>query len=232
MRPWQRRDLSSTSPAATELRLPDVVAHRGHRNHRRLRAPLSDRSRRLRGRTVEQMKSGHSRAAPRNLARQASFGHSRHVVQPRVSPLRRTARSMATRRTAHTPGVPADASPPDGAVRFNARSGRWASPPGPDPPPAGIGTAVSPSPLSPVQRADPRGSHGSAPAPAGPERTAGRTATHQEHAYPLPAAHRGRSAASRPTPAHGADAGPERTLPDGAQSARTDNIPAIRTSAP
>ena len=45
------------------------------------------------------------------------------------------------------------------------------------PPPAGMKAAVSPSPLDPVQRADPRKSHGTAPPVAGPERTHGRTAT-------------------------------------------------------
>jgi hypothetical protein len=50
------------------------------------------------------------------------------------------------------------------------------------PPPAGMKAAVSPSPLDPVQRADPRGIHRSAPAMAGEERTAGRTATRAERA--------------------------------------------------
>ncbi|GAA2524795.1 hypothetical protein GCM10010423_17930 [Streptomyces levis] len=50
------------------------------------------------------------------------------------------------------------------------------------PPPAGIEAAVSPSPLDPVQRADPREDHGTAPVMAGPERTGGRTATQWEHA--------------------------------------------------
>ncbi len=45
------------------------------------------------------------------------------------------------------------------------------------PPPAGNEVAVSPSPLDPVQRADPRTSHGSAPVPQRPARTHGRTAT-------------------------------------------------------
>lgn len=58
------------------------------------------------------------------------------------------------------------------------------------PPPAGNGAAVSPSPLSPVQRADPRGTQTSVPPIAGPERTAGRTATHREHAAPRPARRR------------------------------------------
>ncbi|GHH37859.1 hypothetical protein GCM10018773_14910 [Streptomyces candidus] len=49
------------------------------------------------------------------------------------------------------------------------------------PPPAGMKVAASPSPLDPVQRADPRTSHGSAPSVLREERTAGRTATRQEH---------------------------------------------------
>ena len=40
---------------------------------------------------------------------------------------------------------------------------------------------MSPSPLDPVQRADPRTTHGSAPPMAGEERTDGRTATQREH---------------------------------------------------
>ncbi|GGY14561.1 hypothetical protein GCM10010358_78340 [Streptomyces minutiscleroticus] len=51
-----------------------------------------------------------------------------------------------------------------------------------DPPPAGMEAAASPSPLDPVQRADPRTVHGSAPPVAGEERTGGRTATQREHA--------------------------------------------------
>lgn len=49
------------------------------------------------------------------------------------------------------------------------------------PPPAGMKAAVSPSPLDPVQWADPRTPHGSALPQARPERTGGRTATHPEH---------------------------------------------------
>ncbi|GAA3896943.1 hypothetical protein GCM10022207_76610 [Streptomyces lannensis] len=53
-------------------------------------------------------------------------------------------------------------------VEFTSRTG---------PPPAGMKAAVSPSPLDPVQRADPRKAHGTAPPVAGEERTDGRTAT-------------------------------------------------------
>lgn len=49
------------------------------------------------------------------------------------------------------------------------------------PPPAGNEAAVSPSPLSRVQWADPRSTHGNASETARRERTAGRTATRQEH---------------------------------------------------
>src|SRR5688572_12505093 len=67
----------------------------------------------------------------------------------------------------------------------NARSGRRSSPPGPVRRPRGYVTAVSPSPLDPVQRADPRRIHGSVSTVAGEERTGGRTATHQEHTTTL-----------------------------------------------
>lgn len=50
------------------------------------------------------------------------------------------------------------------------------------PPPAGNEAAVSPSPPRPVRRADPRSTHANASVRTGPERTAGRTATHKEHA--------------------------------------------------
>ncbi|GAA3111552.1 hypothetical protein GCM10010449_37390 [Streptomyces rectiviolaceus] len=45
---------------------------------------------------------------------------------------------------------------------------------------------MSPSPLTPAQRADPRTIHGSAPLMAGEERTRRRTATHPEHTPALP----------------------------------------------
>lgn len=60
-----------------------------------------------------------------------------------------------------------------------ARKAGYASRTGP--PPAGNEAAASPSPLSPVQWADPRSTHGSALSTAGQQRTAGRTATRQEH---------------------------------------------------
>lgn len=50
------------------------------------------------------------------------------------------------------------------------------------PPPAGMEAAVSPSPLTPAQRADPRIANRSVPAMAGEERTRRRTATHRGHA--------------------------------------------------
>lgn len=66
--------------------------------------------------------------------------------------------------------------------RHHARSGRRSPPPGPVRRLRGMRRRCSPSPLCPVQRADPRSTHASAPAGTGPERTAGRTATRQEHA--------------------------------------------------
>lgn len=78
--------------------------------------------------------------------------------------------------------------------RHHARSGRRSPPPGPVRRLRGMRRRCSPSPLCPAQRADPRSTHASAAAGTGPERTAGRTATHQEHA---------------PTPRHeGPDGGP------------------------
>lgn len=66
--------------------------------------------------------------------------------------------------------------------RHHARSGRRSPPPGPVRRLRGMRRRCSPSPPCPVQRADPRSTHASAPAGTGPERTAGRTATRQEHA--------------------------------------------------
>ncbi|CAM5318658.1 hypothetical protein SCALM49S_00842 [Streptomyces californicus] len=92
---------------------------------------------------------------------------------------------------------------------FRARSGRWASPPGPFRRSRGMERRVSPSPLSPVQWADPRRTQPTGRAGAGPERTAGRTATHRGHAP-----HRRTDAAAT------------------APASRADNNPAIRTSTP
>lgn len=112
---------------------------------------------------------------------------------------------------------------------------------------------MSPSPLSRVQWADPRSTHGNASETARRERTAGRTATHQEHVrssahnavttygqrldVPFPCAV-GR-AAGPVHPASGPDAHRSRAVPEpcpdrtrAAARIRTDNNPAIRTSAP
>lgn len=80
--------------------------------------------------------------------------------------------------------------------RFHARSGRRGPPPGPVRRLRGMRRRCSPSPLRPVQRADPRSTHASAPPRAGPERTAGRTATHQEHAETPRTGPRSRAAAA------------------------------------
>lgn len=61
---------------------------------------------------------------------------------------------------------------PDTTVREAAFASRTV------PPPAGNEAAASPSPLDPVQRADPRRTHRNVPAATETERTHGRTATH------------------------------------------------------
>lgn len=63
-------------------------------------------------------------------------------------------------------------APPDTTVREAAFASRTV------PPPAGNEAAASPSPLDPVQRADPRRTHRNVPAATETERTHGRTATH------------------------------------------------------
>ncbi|GHH71031.1 hypothetical protein GCM10018793_06080 [Streptomyces sulfonofaciens] len=69
---------------------------------------------------------------------------------------------------------------PSGRTQLTVREAAYASRTGP--PPAGMEAAVSPSPLDPVQRADPRVIHRSAPVVAGEERTGRRTATRAERA--------------------------------------------------
>lgn len=73
-----------------------------------------------------------------------------------------------------------------GPYRLPAGSGRRGPPPGPVRRLRGMRRRCSPSPLCPVQRADPRSTHASAPAGTGRERTAGRTATRREHARTPP----------------------------------------------
>ncbi|ATL84420.1 hypothetical protein SMALA_4187 [Streptomyces malaysiensis subsp. malaysiensis] len=63
-------------------------------------------------------------------------------------------------------------APPDTTVREAAFASRTV------PPPAGNEAAASPSPLDPVQRADPRRIHRNVRAATETERTHGRTATH------------------------------------------------------
>lgn len=82
-------------------------------------------------------------------------------------------------RTRRSPRDPHEQREPQ---QLHARSGRRSPPPGPVRRLRGMRRRCSPSPPRPVQRADPRSTHASAPAGTGPERTAGRTATHQEHA--------------------------------------------------
>lgn len=101
----------------------------------------------------ERSKSGHSRTVDQSITPASSFSHSRRAPQPaivRFHPPRR-----AAPRTAREVGL-------------TSRTG---------PPPAGNGAAVSPSPLSPVQRADPRSIHGSPPG-AGRARAHGRAHGH------------------------------------------------------
>lgn len=128
--------------------------------------------------------SGHSRTVGQTLTGPSLFGHSLEAP-PR----------------AHT--VPRPLATPPRTVREVGLTSRTG------PPPAGNGAAVSPSPLSPVQRADPRGTQPSVTATAGPERTGGRTATHREHAAPRPA--------------HPRPDGPDR--PHGQQSRHPDVCP-------
>ena len=191
MRPWQEPGHGSARPSTTEADLPGVAAS-------------GSEPRPCPGRGAEQTQSGHSRAASPRPARPALFSHSRIATEPGVS--LRTARrgrtphdppgavrgspggsrllpgspSEVRRRAAHPPGAPArtTASPnparaahsPGGVRhlpdRFAAR-GDWG---GGLPQPAESSSAGRPT-QDPWKRF----------APAGPERTAGRTATHQEH---------------------------------------------------
>ncbi len=212
MRPWQKPGHGSTGWSTTELDHPGVAATGTAGGPWLVRA-------------AEQARSGHSRAAAQRPPRPALFSQSPLAAGSRVSstatrrriPLRvppraadrtpamtvetpaRSGRSAATCGPAHPPGAPAHASPSPNPARAAHGPGgvrhlpdRFAA--------RGDWGGVSPSPPCPVRRADPRRAHRSACAPAGPERTAGRTATRQEHGAHAP---------------H-----------------RTDNIPAIRSSAP
>lgn len=162
--------------------------------------------------------SGHRATAPAvnsGVRRTLRFGHSlstrpRHPLRP-APPVRRStgppgARSNRPRpsgaRPFHGPaGVPRRAFPRSAReMACTSRAG---------PPPAGNGAAVSPSPPSPVRRADPRTLHGSASTPVRRERTAGRTATRPEHIR------------------HGSPPPPDTRAVSG-----TGNNPAIRTDAP
>lgn len=146
-------------------------------------------------RTSRGRSSGCPRIRRPNLTRPTTFGQSQGGREPvgrqaKVSFLRfpcclsaaspdhadgppssrvRTPERLAGR----SPIRPAPARRTVREARFTSRTG---------PPPAGNEAAVSPSPLRPTRRADPRSTHGSAPPRTRPERTAGRTATHQEHA--------------------------------------------------
>lgn len=85
--------------------------------------------------------------------------NSTRTQTPSPIPARRTTRRTARRAVRET--------------RLASRTG---------PPPAGNEAAASPSPQCPMRRADPRSTHGSASVRTGRERTAGRTATREEHA--------------------------------------------------
>jgi hypothetical protein len=88
-------------------------------------------------------------------------------------------------RTAHN-AAPARHLPPDANrkaqedARRDCRPGRLLQPPGPYRRPRGTGRRF-PQPTGPVQRADPRTSHGNRPAPDRHRRMSRRTTTHPEH---------------------------------------------------
>lgn len=182
MRPWQRPDATFTGTTATEVRVPGVteVGPSGLRA-----APARPRGR------------GRAGAARKQRRYPAIVG-----PLARPSPDRRYSAILSKRHHARIPCRAPLATPPRTVreVGLTSRTG---------PPPAGNGAAVSPSPLSPVQRADPRGTQPSVTATAGPERTGGRTATHREHAAPRPA--------------HPRPDGPDR--PHGQQSRHPDVCP-------
>ncbi len=172
MRPWQRPGVVLTAANATEVPVPGVAGE---------------------GPSV-------LRAAPARPRGRGGAGAARKqrrypaIVGPlaRPSPDRRYSAILSKRHPARIPcrAPLADLPRTVREVGLTSRTG---------PPPAGNGAAVSPSPLSPVQRADPRRSQTSVPAIAGPERTAGRTATRREHAAPRPARRR----PGGPDPPHG-----------------------------
>lgn len=138
-------------------------------------------------------------------------------ARPHAPPFRAPAGRAFPARAPEVPRVARARRPaPEGPVRRSAREMARTSRAGP--PPAGNGAAVSPSPPSPVRRADPRRVHGSASTAARRERTAGRTATrpgHIRHPSPPPPAPRAATARpparatippSEPMPLNGRDA--------------------------
>lgn len=139
----------------------------------------------------------------------------RTPAPPLRTPLRRAYRAHAP-EVSHVPRARRPA--PEGPVRRSAREMARTSRAGP--PPAGNGAAVSPSPPSPVRRADPRRVHGSASTPVRRERTAGRTATRPGHIRPPPPPPPAtRAALGRPSDGRGTTSG-------------AGHNPAIRTHAP
>lgn len=199
-------------PAATELRIPCVASPVRTASTTPIRprcalspGPPTECPRTCRPNLIRPATFGHSRSAlePDHQKSPTAFIRFSALLLHAASTPRRTRSRTAADRLktlerfgraagppAPTPGPPftrtptrthaPSSTPARRTARRTVRETRLASRTGP--PPAGNEAAVSPSPQCPVQRADPRSTHGSAPVRTGPERTAGRTATHEEHA--------------------------------------------------
>lgn len=198
MRPWQRPESGcrtwcsvsgprASAPKSTEARIPRVgFPHASRRNGPdpatagtspggRSGCPRIRRPNHVRPAT-----SGQSQEAPEPIGRHGTAMNTRIRTGTLRAGTRPAARSVRARQgPGGRPGTHMDGGC---RRRHHARSGRRSPPPGPVRRLRGMRRRCSPSPPCPVQRADPRSTHASAPAGTGPERTAGRTATRQEHA--------------------------------------------------
>ncbi len=164
MRPWQGPGTAPlaafTASPATEVPVPGV---------RDTRAPGGRAPRRT------------GRGNRRGRHRPRESGRNPAIAGPlaRPSPDSRDSAILMRLRRPRTP-VRAPRGGPPRTVREVGLTSRTG------PPPAGNGAAVSPSPLSPVQRADPRGTQPS-PSPAGRARAHGRAHGHMPGARRRPA---------------------------------------------
>lgn len=198
MRPWQRPESGcrtwcsvsgprASAPKSTEARIPRVGFPRTSRRN----GPDPATAGTSPGRAVRMSANPSAQPRPTGDIRPISGGagtdqsaHHGHecTYSYRYAPCCRTA--CGTPRPSPPKAGRSPWNPPGqrGPRRHHARSGRRSPPPGPVRRLRGMRRRCSPSPPCPVQRADPRSTHASAPAGTGPERTAGRTATRPVHA--------------------------------------------------